>query len=306
MNISSLIHNYLQAFRQGNINTLMSYYAKEAVVFMQMGSGTFQTKEEIRSMLTILADRTLSNSSFAFIRQKVVGKTAYVLWTSDSAKFHVSLGSQTMTLKKGKIIAQTFVINGFWKDSLYNIDLGPGDTAIDCGAHIGRITERMALTNATVYAFEPNPDPFKVLDAKFSGWKNVICVNKGVLDKNVVRPFYMHKNVHLDRIRWSTGASLVASKTNINRETFIEAEFINLSKFIKKLDKKIKVVKLDVEGVEVPIINNLIDTDAISYIENLLVETHESRIPEIADEVNHLKTRIKSLKLTQKIDLTWI
>src|ERR1041385_8565336 len=36
--------------------------------------------------------------------------------------------------------------------------LGPGDIAIDLGAHVGTITERLARTGATVHAFEPDPD----------------------------------------------------------------------------------------------------------------------------------------------------
>src|SRR5690348_12928173 len=47
--------------------------------------------------------------------------------------------------------------------------LGPGDIAIDLGAHVGTITERLARTGATVHAFEPDPDAFAILSAQMAG-----------------------------------------------------------------------------------------------------------------------------------------
>lgn len=50
--------------------------------------------------------------------------------------------------------------------------LSKKDIAVDCGANVGRFTEMMAQTGATVYAFEPNPDAFAVLSENIKGVGN--------------------------------------------------------------------------------------------------------------------------------------
>ena len=59
----------------------------------------------------------------------------------------------------------------------------PGDIAVDCGAHVGKISQKLERRGAIVHAFEPNPYAFQELAARFSCAKNVHLYNKGVLDR---------------------------------------------------------------------------------------------------------------------------
>ena len=58
--------------------------------------------------------------------------------------------------------------------------LKPGDLAVDCGANMGVVTERLAATGADVVAFEPDPFAFKTLEQKFADTPNVTLVNAAV------------------------------------------------------------------------------------------------------------------------------
>jgi FkbM family methyltransferase len=185
------------------------------------------------------------------------------------------------------------------------VDLQPGDIAIDCGANVGNITVSMAAAGAEVHAFEPNPYAFRVLERRFARNKNVHCYNQGVHDHDGVMRLYLHENASCDQVYWSTGSSLLDYKGNVNKNSYVEIEVIDLVKFVQDFDKDIKLIKMDVEGVECPIINKMIDTGLIGRIGTLLVETHDDKIPELIPETEALRRRIEATELSQ-INLNWI
>lgn len=188
---------------------------------------------------------------------------------------------------------------------LFAVDLRPGDIAIDCGANIGDITSVMAKSGAIVYAFEPNPYAFQVLSDRFIEMPNVHCINKGVLDRDDRMSLFLHENAHEDQVMWSVGSSLLDFKGNIDPKFFFDIDVIDLAQFIAGLNSDIKLVKIDVEGVEYQIIHHLIDTGLIKKIELLLVETHEQKIPELRKANRSLRDRIAQEGITN-INLEWI
>jgi FkbM family methyltransferase len=121
--------------------------------------------------------------------------------------------------------------------------LREGDVAVDCGANVGRFTEIMARNGATVYAFEPNPHAFRVLERRFSESANVHCINKAVFTRDAVLPLYLHVNEESDPVYWSTGSSLLELKTNVTKENFVTVEAIDLCRFIEDLDDRMPQLK---------------------------------------------------------------
>lgn len=192
-----------------------------------------------------------------------------------------------------------------YEDPLCGADLGVGDTAIDCGANVGKVTARMARTGAVVYAFEPNPYAYGVLRQRMKRFPDVHCINRGVLDRDGVMRLYLHENAGEDQVHWSTGSSLLEFKGNFNPETYVEIEVVDLTRFIVELDRFIEVIKMDVEGVECQIVNKLIDTGLVERIGLLLVETHEGKIPELIEPTERLRRRIAKEGLTN-IRLDWV
>lgn len=190
------------------------------------------------------------------------------------------------------------------RKELINIKMTESDTAIDCGANVGNITEYLSQSGAIVYAFEPNPYAFEVLKKKFGDKPNVHCLPKGVLDRNDRMRLYLHEFSDRDEVYWSTGSSLLDFKGNILRNKFVDVEVIDLCEFIESLKRRIRILKLDVEGVECKILKKLINTRKVDDIDHIFVETHDHKISELKPETDEIRNMIKR-KGIQNINLYW-
>jgi FkbM family methyltransferase len=184
------------------------------------------------------------------------------------------------------------------------IALTEGDIAIDCGANVGDITEQLCRSGATVYGFEPNPYAFKVLENRFSQRCNVHCFQQGVWDRDEVKRLYFHENSDEDEVRWSTGSSLLNCKSNILADKYVDTPVIDLSQFIRSLNARVKLLKIDVEGVEGAILRKLITTGVIHDVDHVFVETHERKIPELRADTVELRQMLKAMNLTH-VNLDW-
>jgi len=188
--------------------------------------------------------------------------------------------------------------------ALAKIAPGPDEIAIDCGANVGDITEILARRGATVYAFEPNPYAYGQLRHRFAGRRKIHCKQAGVSSQDESCRLFMHEEAREDPVYWSTGSSILEFKSNVSKADYVEAKFIDLADFILGLPQPVAIVKMDIEGAECRVINHLIDTGAIERIQNLFVETHDHRIPELKEETDALRNRVAEEGLTQ-VDLTW-
>ena len=189
-------------------------------------------------------------------------------------------------------------------DQLARIQMRPGDIAIDCGANIGYVTQRMARRGVTVHAFEPNPYAYAVLAQRFAGSPHIHLHQQAVNDADGTLKLYLHQLSSQEPVKWSTGSSLLADKGNISQDDFVEVEVIDLATFIQGLQQRVKVLKLDVEGVEYRIVDHLIDTGVIHDIDHLLIEAHAARMPSLQEEAAHVHAKVAAAKLTH-IDWDW-
>lgn len=184
------------------------------------------------------------------------------------------------------------------------IELSETDIAIDCGANVGDVTEHLCRSGATVYAFEPNPFAFASLQRRFAQRPNVRCFQQAVLDCNEVRRLYFHERSDQDEVHWSTGSSLLDYKGNVRKDKFVETPVIDLSAFIATLRARVKLLKIDVEGVEGAILRKLLTTGVIHSIAHVFVETHERKVPELQADTDELRLMLKKMKLTH-VNLDW-
>jgi len=185
------------------------------------------------------------------------------------------------------------------------LDLGPEDVAIDCGANVGEVTVALAGTGAEVHAFEPNPDAFGVLEGRVGRRRNVHLYPWAVLDRDTRTRLYLHRNAGDDPVRWSAGSSLLPFKGNVDPDAYLDVEAVDLARFVLDLGRPVKLVKIDVEGVEYAIVHRLIDSGAMERIETVLVEVHDSHVPELRAETDRLHERLRKEGLTDKVRTDW-
>lgn len=180
---------------------------------------------------------------------------------------------------------------------------GPGDIIIDAGANVGDVTSRCARTGATVHAFEPNPLCYAILKDRFAGLRNVKVHHAGVMDRR--GSLYLstpkaHDNY--DPVDMTVAASFVVKDDEA--ET-VEVECVDLAEFIQSLGR-VALLKMDIEGAEIPVLNRLLDTRIIDRVEIAVVETHERLSPELAAATGKLRERIATSGLSDRIRLDWI
>ncbi|MEI9910218.1 MAG: FkbM family methyltransferase [Bacteroidota bacterium] len=183
--------------------------------------------------------------------------------------------------------------------------LGGGSIVLDCGANVGHIAKLFSLTGATVIAFEPDPVAYQKLLHRCRSRKNITCVRKGVWDKDAIIQLFSHEDSKGNEASFTVGSSIIAGKININTEKAQSIEVIDLVSYIQNSGKKIDLVKLDVEGAEIEILKKVIATDAYKLFDRMYVETHETKIPSQAKELEWIKQEMKNRGI-KNIKLNWV
>lgn len=182
--------------------------------------------------------------------------------------------------------------------------LDSDDIAIDCGANLGVFTRLLAATGATVYAFEPDPYTFGCLRESMKGAPNVSLINSAVSVCDGDGVLYRAFGFDTDPTYLSLSSSVYANKRNIDPGSGISVASTDLAAFIMALPTRVSLLKMDIEGAEVPVMIHLIETGAIDRVDRAFVEMHENRIPELAADGRKLRDMI-AMRQMHNINLGW-
>ncbi len=189
-------------------------------------------------------------------------------------------------------------------DAFHKIRFEPGEIAIDCGANVGDVTLDLARRGATVYAFEPNPAAFAVLTERVQDFPAVHCRQQAVSDRAGSVQLYLHRKQTADPLYHSAGSSLVKDKHNLDPTRFIDVEAVDLAEFINSLPSRVRLLKIDVEGLEAVLVNHLIDRRVLRHVDRVFCETHEFKVPGLLGECRRLRRRLAAEGMTQ-VNLDW-
>lgn len=173
--------------------------------------------------------------------------------------------------------------------------MGPGDVAVDLGANVGEFTVPMAATGAQVYAFEPDPHALTLLRKAVSGFNNVTLVPAaaGVTDGQAA--LYRKDGFDKEPDRATKSSSLFAQKSNVDPASAVEIQVIDLARFLAELGRPVALIKMDIEGGEVDVMETLLDSPLCQQIAEIYVETHERKLPDLAQRTAHLRVRTQTL-----------
>lgn len=135
---------------------------------------------------------------------------------------------------------------------------------IDCGANIGLsvIYFKQLYPESNIIAFEPDPIIFKILSDNIisSKLQGVTLINKGLSDSEGIINFF------------SEGADGGRIALEKDGEKIIKINTVKLGEF---LDKNIDMLKIDIEGAELDVLNEC--KGKLNKVANLFVEYHSFR-----------------------------
>ncbi len=149
--------------------------------------------------------------------------------------------------KNDEVVSQQLLQNGKWEPyetEIFKKSIKKGDTVVDIGAHIGYYTiiaAKIVGPKGRVYAFEPNPNNFKLLSKTIATnqYSNVILVKKAVSDKTGKIKLYINTQ--------NTGDHRVFNSHDDRKSITIET--VKLDDFFSK-NEKIDLIKMDIQGSE--------------------------------------------------------
>jgi len=184
------------------------------------------------------------------------------------------------------------------------LELRSDDIALDIGANVGDISSLLARTGATVHAFEPDPNAYRVLRRRFALVRSVVCLNKGVMGTSGSLRLYFCNPDAKDRIQASQGSSLMGNK-NVGSNSWVDVDCEDIADIFSSIGREVGFVKMDIEGAEVEVINRMIETGCIYKTRRMVVETHEDQIPSLAPEISRLRVLLNEIGLGQRVRLDW-
>lgn len=175
------------------------------------------------------------------------------------------------------------------------------DLLLDIGANVGFYSMLMAKTGAQTISYEPNPFAFKELEKVGLSQKNLTIINKAVSNKNQKAKLFLHENHNDNPVKWSSGSSLDERKANVT-ETFVETDIVDIADILNK--NYFKIIKIDVEGAEIEILNRIFEMNLTNKFEHMFVEMHDHKMPHLTDPSNELRDFIKTNNFNN-IHLDW-
>lgn len=98
------LKRHVDALMSGDIDSIMSNFTDESVVFMP--DGKLEGLAEIRSD-TVIFLKNNPPETIEVVRQDIAGEFVYLLWKSETSRI---LTAETYVIRNGKILAQTFAV----------------------------------------------------------------------------------------------------------------------------------------------------------------------------------------------------
>ena len=187
--------------------------------------------------------------------------------------------------------------------------LKPGDLAVDCGANMGVVTERLAATGADVVAFEPDPFAFKTLEQKFANLPNVTLINAAVgVGSGTVR-LMRADNFGDNPEGASVKSTILDGGRRIDAENAVEVPLIDFPSWVAdqvKARGEVAFIKMDIEGAELDILEKMDAEQLFQNVRCLVAETHERKFKDLRDRYKALRDKVSESYAPGKVNLDWI
>jgi FkbM family methyltransferase len=185
-------------------------------------------------------------------------------------------------------------------------ELPPHPVIVDLGANTEIfLPDDLIKAASAVYAVEPDPMVFEVLRSTYGSRNNVHLYNAAVgSEDGEVQLFRERAFDAADPTSASLGASVFASHGAVDSARAVAIPQIGILTLLHAIGKKVDLMKVDIEGAEVPVLETLLSSPMASRVSVILVETHEHVLPELAERTDILRKRAKEIS-EPKIFMNW-
>jgi FkbM family methyltransferase len=144
-----------------------------------------------------------------------------------------------------------------------NYDLNRESIVVDCGGYEGRFTENIFNKfGCKVILLEPVYEYYLKCTEKFSSNLNIKVINDGILSSCCIKDLYLNMD---------------GTSSHIKNSESISCSFVNLESLIEiqKIDN-IDLLKLNIEGDEYEVLEQLVESPLIHRVKNIQVQFHSN------------------------------
>jgi len=190
---------------------------------------------------------------YKFLYRSLLPKKSITLVSVQEHQMYVDIGDM------GDVTA-ALVSDGIYHPQMTKVFQGTvskGMTYIDIGANIGYFTliaAKIVGEEGEIFAFEPEPLNFDLLvkNIALNKYENVIPMQKAISNKDGTAKLFV------DRISFGSHSLITPGKDvhSFGQDT-IEVEAQTLDSFFKNYTGKIDLVKIDVEGAELAVLEGM-------------------------------------------------
>lgn len=168
---------------------------------------------------------------------------------------------------------------------------------IDCGSNVGLsiLYFKKAYPKSRIIAFEPHEETFEILKGNIerNGLTDYVILNKSAVYKEEgIISFY----TDLDRTT-STGMSV--TKRLLEKNKRIREERVKSVLLSNYIEEPVDFLKMDIEGAEVEVLEELSEKSKLSLIKEMVIEYHYNRI-------NPENNLVRLLEILKKEDYKYL
>lgn len=173
--------------------------------------------------------------------------------------------------------------------------LSPNPVIVDLGANEGAFSSQVARLSGELHAFEPDPSTFLRLKSNLAAHRNVTLYNMAVGQDDGEVELFRGLNFETDPHSASLSSSTIIRHENVNIRNSIKVQQVGIISLLEKIGTPIDLLKMDIEGSEVSVLERLFSNEILNSISIIIVETHEHCIPNLVDRTFELRRAARKL-----------